>query len=299
MNDSRALSSLGNGLPGDAIPLPEAVRRFVPNELWETYETAIKRRASFPGRSVRYSIWMEGEAAAEKNRPAVQAREAQAAKDRAWVTIQRVFQTRLIEGVLIAYVRREFPFGKWDPVPPDAWRALLITDWRRGTAEGRGVRLTDLRIAPGGRSASEESAPRLISAEETPAPIAAAVSYAERQLQLTIDDRASKVIIRDVGDLTGANYRLVALLAETAKQDIVQHLAPEKHRFVKVEQLTKRLKMTDESLYRRVSKCRKAFADMAAAAFGEPVSKELLIENLRWHGFRLNPNIRVIASTGE
>jgi hypothetical protein len=51
----------------------------------------------------------------------------------------------------------------------------------------------------------------------------------------------------------------------------------------------------DESVYQRVSKCRKAFADMAAAASGEPVSKELLIENLRGHGFRLSPNIRFIA----
>ncbi|MER9005659.1 hypothetical protein NKI15_18695 [Mesorhizobium sp. M0862] len=299
MNDSRAPSSQGNGLPGDALPLPEAVRRFVPNDLWETYATAIRRRASFPQRIVTYSTWIEGEAAAAKNRPAVLALEAQAAKDKAWATIQRVFLARLTEGALIAYVRREFPFGKWDPLPPDSWRALLITDWRRGTAEGGGLRLADLHIAPGGPSYSEESASRLISAEETPALAAAAVPYAERQLQLTIDNRTSKIIIIGVGELTGADYRLVAVLAEIAKQDVVQHLPPEEHRFVNVQQLTKQLKMTDGSLYRRVSKCRKAIADMAAAAFGEPVSKELVIENSPWHGFRLNPNIRIIASTGD
>lgn len=169
------------------------------------------------------------------------------------------------------------------------------------TAAGAGVRLTDLRIAPAVPTDerprpdnSEESAPRPIKAEETSAPAAAAVPHAERQLQLTIDNRTSKIKIIGVGELTGANY-FVALLAEIAKQEIVQHLAPEEHRFVKVQQLSKQLEMADGSVYRRVSECRKAFADMAAAAFGETVSQKLLIENLRWHGFRLNPNIRFIA----
>jgi len=45
-----------------------------------------------------------------------------------------------------------------------------------------------------------------------------------------------------------------ALLAETAKQDIVQLRHPKKHRFVKVQQLAKQLKRLKMNVYRRVSK---------------------------------------------
>lgn len=300
MSETPPQSAAGTGLPADALPLPEAVQRFVPNDLRQAYSAAIKDRARFPGRIVSYSPYLYGDDAAGKNRTANQARAASTAKGKAGAAIKRAFVAMLIEGALTAHVRREFPFGDWDALPPDAWRTLRITNWRRGVIEGAGIRFVDVRISrtPDSRREPLQQGQAPVAEPPVQEPSSSqpvGPTLPSRELRLTIDDRRSKIIIWDMGELTGSNSRLIALLAETAREDIKAEKAPEEHQYIKGHKLANRLELTRTSFYRRVSECRKAVAAMAAEPFGEAASKDLLIENSHWHGYRLNPHIRFVA----
>ena len=301
------------GLPADALPVPDAARQLVPAELWEHYLSTIKDRAALPRRIVRYSTWMHGDDAIAGNEAADKAAAAHVAKDQAWAAIKGAFHAKLLEGSLSAYVRRDFPFGRWQPVPADAWRTLRITDWRKGIAQAPGVRLADLRISSVCHTDEQPATERQPEptrgpdahppAAEPPAlepEVAEPVRNHEREaLRLTIDEDKKRIVIAGVGELAGADYRLVAALAETAQQDVQALRAPEDHRYVEARKLSKKLNMDDESVYRRVSKCRRAFSAMAQAAFGHPVDQQALIENSKGEGFRLNPQIRFVAPKDE
>jgi hypothetical protein len=248
---------------------------------------------------------MHGDEAIAHNQIANQTAAAQTAKDQAWAAIKNAFHAKLLEGSLTAYVRRDFPFGRWQPVPADAWRTLRITNWGKGIAEGAGVRFTDLRISQLSfadeqlRNSEQQAGPSTEPAALETAAAEVTVRPHQGGLRLTIDERRGKAIVAGVGEFTGANYRLIALLAETAQQDVQALLPPEDHRYTNIRQLTKRLKMNDESLYRRVSKCRQAFSVIAGAALGHPIPQDLLIENSRSKGFRLNPRIRFVAAKSD
>ena len=134
--------------PATAVMVEEALRNFVPFELWQAYEQAAKGRREFPRRIVRYSEYLHGPQAIAANRAAAQAKTAEAAMKQAWQQIMGELRSQLLAGKLTAYVRDVFPFGPVRPIPPDAWRSLRITD-RSGRAKGPGVELTGIRIAPG------------------------------------------------------------------------------------------------------------------------------------------------------
>lgn len=138
-----------NEFPATAVVLQEALRNFVPSELWQAYEVAARARRGLPRRSVTYSAYLNGPRAFALNGLAVQIKTAEAATRLAWQRILAEFGSQLQTGKLTAYVREAFPFGPVVPIPPDAWRCLRITDMRSGRAKGGGVDLTGIRIAPG------------------------------------------------------------------------------------------------------------------------------------------------------
>lgn len=152
-----------NEFPATAIMMEEALRSFVPSELWQAYEKAAKRRRELPRRSVRYSVYFHGEQASSANRTAAQIRTAEAAMKQAWQQVMAELRSQLLAGTLTAYVREAFPFGPVRPIPPDAWRSLRITSLRSGRAKGPGGELTGIRIASG-------SPGRFGPVEDTPPP---------------------------------------------------------------------------------------------------------------------------------
>jgi hypothetical protein len=140
--------------PTTAVVVEEALRNFVPSELWQAYEQAAKARRELPRRSVRYSEYVHGPQAISTNRPAAQIKTAEAAMRLAWQRILGEFGSQLQAGKLRAYVREAFPFGPVVPIPSDAWKSLRITNISSGRAKGGGVELIGIRIAPGAPSFS-------------------------------------------------------------------------------------------------------------------------------------------------
>ena len=58
--------------PATAVMVEEALRSFVPSELWQAYEQAAKGRRELPRRIVRYSEYFHGPQAIAANRAAAQ-----------------------------------------------------------------------------------------------------------------------------------------------------------------------------------------------------------------------------------
>jgi hypothetical protein len=52
----------------------------------------------------------------------------------------------------------------------------------------------------------------------------------------------------------------------------------------------------DETLRRRIMRCRDKLAELARNAGSPPPSLDAVIENSQWHGYRLNPDrVRIVA----
>lgn len=138
-----------NEFPATAVMLEEALRNFVPSELWQAYEQAAKARRDLPRRNVRYSEYVHGPQAIAANRQAARINGAEAAMRQAWQRILGELRAQLQAGKLTAYAREVFPFGSVRPIPPDAWNSLRITNIRPGRAKGPGIELTGLCISLG------------------------------------------------------------------------------------------------------------------------------------------------------
>ncbi|MFD1985676.1 hypothetical protein ACFSOZ_24825 [Mesorhizobium newzealandense] len=155
-----------NEFPATALMLEEALRNFVPSELWQAYEQAAKARRDLPRRSVWHSAYLNEPRSVAGNRTAAQIKTAEAAMKRAWQQIMGEFRAQLLAGKLTAYAREIFPFGSVKAIPPDAWNSLRITKIRSGRVRGPGVELTGLCVSLGPQSSPTEERPE---AESSPA----------------------------------------------------------------------------------------------------------------------------------
>lgn len=136
--------------PGGALPLSEAMRCFVLDDLWRKYERAREAYEKLPRRpnsgflSVPIREWKADRA----NRRAreQQAYSAKADVEKAWQNIERAFFEQLISGNLAAYAQKEPPFGTWQQIPAAACRNLHLKDVRRGRIVGPNIELINLHI---------------------------------------------------------------------------------------------------------------------------------------------------------
>jgi hypothetical protein len=132
--------------PDKALPLCEAIRRFVSDDLWHDFEAARAERRMLPHRTQRHSSWIDGGRAERANLAANQVRLADAKMRRAWAVIKRVLIEKLITGELIAFAQSEPPFGYWRSLPMATWRNLRIKDVRNGSVTGPGIELAGLHV---------------------------------------------------------------------------------------------------------------------------------------------------------
>lgn len=132
--------------PEDALPLREALRQFVADDLWRAYEAAMAERRKLPRRPSYFSTSVREWEAERANRTANQARPAQADMHRAWAAIKRSLIDQLIAGDLNAFAQSDPPFGPWRAIPAAAWRSLHIKHVRHGHVMGPNVDLKGLHI---------------------------------------------------------------------------------------------------------------------------------------------------------
>jgi hypothetical protein len=85
------------------------------------------------------------------------------------------------------------------------------------------------------------------------------------------------------------------VLVEAYEKDRAEGRAPENHRCVPSLELTKVLGVTDVALRRRVERLRRSVAGSYERCFGLPLGGDAVIQNQPWHGYRLNPLVRVVA----
>lgn len=60
--------------------------------------------------------------------------------------IEEGFMSKLQSGALAAWAREGSPLTPWRTIPPSAWRTLTLGDVMKGTANGPGVALFDIRV---------------------------------------------------------------------------------------------------------------------------------------------------------
>ncbi len=118
------------------------------------------------------------------------------------------------------------------------------------------------------------------------------------EIRLALDERASHICIRGLLPIKGkANYALIDLLTAQHRKDAAAEHAPANYSYTSAHELAKALSIELPTLRRRVTRFRKAVAVMFEERLGFPLGKDDLIETKEWHGYRINPRVRIIASS--
>jgi hypothetical protein len=117
------------------------------------------------------------------------------------------------------------------------------------------------------------------------------------EIRISIDEARKRVLFRDWGDMKGVGAELIIALAVPFRQAREAELPPERFPCVEASKLTNRLNVgSDEVLRRRVLRCRNGISKLAKDAGDVQPSMDAVIENIQWHGYRLNPNrVRLVT----
>ena len=118
-----------------------------------------------------------------------------------------------------------------------------------------------------------------------------------REIRIAIDTSRKRVVFDRWGEMTGVIASLIIALAEPFSQALRDERAPERYPYTAASILLSRTKCGDgDTLRRRIKRCRGKIAALAKKAGDPPLSSDAVIENLQWHGYRLNPDrIRIVA----
>jgi hypothetical protein len=116
-------------------------------------------------------------------------------------------------------------------------------------------------------------------------------------IRMAIDLERRRVLFEQWGAMEGVSAELIIVLLEPFRKAIQNELAPENYPFTSSRDLARRTNCIDnETLRRRVFRCRNRIIRLATSAGDPPPSLDAVIENNPWHGYRLNPDrIRVMA----
>jgi hypothetical protein len=119
----------------------------------------------------------------------------------------------------------------------------------------------------------------------------------DAQIQIALDVRRKRVVFARWGEVSGANAELLLALAEPFRTATREERTPEAYPFTSNVDLRKQTNCgNEETLRRRVLRCRKAITRLAEDAGAAPPLDDAVIENQPWHGYRLNPDrIRIVA----
>ena len=136
--------------PKGALPMLEAIRRFVSQDLWKDYNYAMEvLNQMMPRRGIRLSTHLQGLPAEQSINFPTRLHSALARVNEALRKITDRLIERLIAGDLTAVVQVDVLFGEWRPSPANLWEHLQIEDVKCGHVIGRNIDWTDVRIIEG------------------------------------------------------------------------------------------------------------------------------------------------------
>jgi hypothetical protein len=153
--------------PARPVPFYEALRTFVPAELWNDHERALDTMSAEPRRPSYWSMsvgeWrdaMEAYSARSDSRTY-----ARATAETTMARILAYMIEQLVAGELTGIVQIDPPFGPWRTIPSPSWRSLEPTDieaghFRAGASELRFVQVVEGRYEPPVEIVSSGSAGR-------------------------------------------------------------------------------------------------------------------------------------------
>jgi hypothetical protein len=118
-----------------------------------------------------------------------------------------------------------------------------------------------------------------------------------QEIRMAIEEDGKRVIFDGWSALKGKNVALLVALAGPHEKAVIDRLKPENFPFMKPRVLVQALEVeNDETVRKRVNRCRNAIGSLAEKAGDAPLPLDAVIENIPWHGYRLNPNrVRIVA----
>jgi hypothetical protein len=137
---------------------------------------------------------------------------------------------------------------------------------------------------------------RLAAAYPELAPGIAQVIQAEPRICLAIDEEKKRVVFERWGEVTGVGAGLIVALAGPFRKAAREERAPKNYPFVETRDLMSQTNCdAEEILHRRIKLFRTRISKLANAAGDPTPSLDAVIENLQWHGYRLNPyRVRIV-----
>jgi hypothetical protein len=117
------------------------------------------------------------------------------------------------------------------------------------------------------------------------------------EIRIAVDEDGRRVVFDQWGEVKGVSAELLIALAEPFREAVRDERAPESYPFTRTAALLgQTICENEETLRRRVLRCRNRIAKMAKCAGDPQPSIDAVIETSQWHGYRLNPDrVRIVA----
>jgi hypothetical protein len=118
------------------------------------------------------------------------------------------------------------------------------------------------------------------------------------EIRLALDENTQQVLIRGVPPIKGdTTYALIHALVLQRRSDLQAGRAPENYGYMPARSLAGSLTIEEQSLRQIVSRFRRKAANLFAEHVGYPLAQDEIIETKGWNGYRINPDVRLVAPT--
>ena len=119
------------------------------------------------------------------------------------------------------------------------------------------------------------------------------------ETRIAIDEEEQSVVFDGWGEVKGVGAALIIALMAPFLQAMLEGISPERYPFTESRELCRKTGCdNEETLRKRVLRCRNHIKKLAKAAGDSPPSIESVIESNQWRGYRLNPDrVRILALT--
>lgn len=113
-------------------------------------------------------------------------------------------------------------------------------------------------------------------------------------VMLTGEGRLRRIEVKDLGVVEGAPAGPVFALRPQFAADRSEGRAPDDHRYVPAGQMTPEAGESKSAVTQNVRRCRKELAEYYQAVMGCPPECDLLIQNRKGSGYRLDPRVMLV-----